>query len=56
MAREKKDGEFVNIKMRQDIVDRLKAYSKESMIPKTGVVEKAVEDYLDKVAPIKAEK
>ena len=53
MARERKDGEFVNVKVRQDIADRLNQYTKESMIPKTALVEKAIEEYLNKVAPVK---
>lgn len=48
MARAKKNGEFVNCKIRQDIADRLNAYSEETMIPKTAVVEKAIEEYLNK--------
>lgn len=47
----KKDGEFVNVKVRQDIADRLNQYSRESMIPKTAIVEKAVEEYLDRKTP-----
>ncbi len=53
MARERKDGEFVNVKVRQDIADRLNQYTKESMIPKTALVEKAIEEYLDRNAPVK---
>ena len=56
MARERKDGEFVNVKVRQDIADRLNQYTKESMIPKTAIVEKAIEEYLDKHAPVKKNK
>ncbi len=48
MARTKKNGEFVNCKIRQDIADRLNTYSKKTMIPKTAIVEKAIEEYLDK--------
>jgi len=51
MARAKKDGEFINCKIRQDIVDRLNQYVEESMISKTNIVERAIEEYLDKVAP-----
>ena len=32
MARAKKNGEFVNCKVRQDIADRLNAYSEKTMI------------------------
>ena len=48
MARAKKNGEFVNCKIRQDIADRLNLYSEETMIPKTAIVEKAIEEYLNK--------
>lgn len=56
MARERKDGEFVNVKVRQDIADRLNQYTKDSMIPKTSIVEKAIEEYLDRNAPVKKNK
>ena len=48
MARAKKNGEFVNCKIRQEIVDELNAYSEKTMIPKTAVVEKAIEEYLSR--------
>lgn len=48
MARAKKNGEFVNCKVRQDIADRLNAYSEKTMIPKTAIVEKAIEEYLNR--------
>ena len=48
MARQRKDGEFINVKIRQDIADKLNQYAKDSMIPKTSIVEKAIEEYLDK--------
>ncbi len=51
MARAKKDGEFINCKIRQNVVDRLNQYVEESMISKTNIVERAIEEYLDKVAP-----
>lgn len=49
MARAKKNGEFVNCKVRQDIADKLNAYSEKTMIPKTAIVEKAIEEYLNKI-------
>lgn len=49
MARAKKNGEFVNCKIRQDIADKLNAYSEKTMIPKTAIVEKAIEEYLNKI-------
>ena len=45
MARAKKDGEFINCKIRQDVIDRLNRYSDDSMISKTNIVEKAIEEY-----------
>lgn len=56
MARPKKDGDFVNCKVRQEVFDRLNKYSEDSMIPKTSIVEKAIEEYLDKHAPVKKNK
>lgn len=56
MARAKKDGEFINCKIRQDVVDRLNQYAEESMISKTNIVERAIEEYLDKVDPVKDNK
>lgn len=49
MARAKKNGEFVNCKVRQGIADKLNAYSEKTMIPKTAIVEKAIEEYLNKI-------
>ena len=46
MAREKKNGRFLNCYVRQDIYDRLSLYSKETMTPKTAIVERALEEYL----------
>lgn len=48
MARAKKEGESRTFKLRQEILDRLDKYSEETMIPKTAVVERALEEYLDK--------
>ncbi len=54
MARTKvKDSEAKTFRIRKDIVKRLDDYSEKSMIPKTAIVEKAIEDYLNKVNPIK---
>ena len=53
MARQKKDGQFLNCYMRKDLYDRVEKYCNETMIPKTAIVEKAVQEYMDKVAPIK---
>ena len=49
MAQAKKDGKFFNCYIRKDILERLTAYSDETGIPKTRVVEKALQKYLDTV-------
>ena len=49
MARTKKDGQFFTGYLRKDIFERLTAYSDETGIPKTFVVEKALQKYLDTV-------
>lgn len=46
MARAKKDGQFFNCYLRKDILKRLSAYSDDTGIPKTIVVEKALLKYL----------
>ena len=51
MPRAKKDGDYLNCKIRQDIYDKLTVYSEYSMVPKTSLVEKALEEYLDKSMP-----
>ena len=57
MARKKtKDSDARSFRIRKDIGERLDKYSEESMIPKTALVEKALEEYLNKVAPIKTRK
>ena len=53
MARNKvKDSDARTFRIRKDIGTRLDAYSEESMIPKTSIVEVALKEYLDKVAPV----
>ena len=49
MARAKKDGQYFNCYLRKDILERLTAYSDERGIPKTFVVEKALQKYLDDI-------
>ena len=56
MARPKKEGNFINCKLKLEIYERLNKYSEESMIPKTSIVEKALEDYLNQVSPKKGRK
>ncbi len=45
MARIKKDGEFLNCYIRRDLSEVLKQLSSETSIPKTAIVEKALEKY-----------
>jgi len=49
MAQIKKDGKFFNCYIRKDILERLSAYSDDTGIPKTRVVEKALQKYLDAI-------
>ena len=49
MARAKKDGQFLNCYIRKEIFDKLALYSDDTGIPKTRVVEKALEKYLSDV-------
>ena len=48
MPRIKKEGSYINCKIKQDIYDKLNLYSEYSMIPKTALVERALEEYLNK--------
>ena len=49
MARPKKDGERFCCYLRKDLVNMIDDYSAETSIPKTAVVEKALQKYLDLV-------
>ena len=51
MAREQKDGRFLNCKLPGTLMDKLAAYHQDSRVPKTAVVEIALTEYLDKVYP-----
>ena len=51
MPRAKKEGNYLNCKIKKDIFNRLTTYSEYSMVPKTSLVEKALEEYLEKVMP-----
>ena len=54
MARPKvKDSKAQSFRLRADIGERLDGYSEISHIPKTVIVELALEEYLNKVAPVK---
>ena len=49
MARTKtKDSEARSFRLRQDICDRLDAYSDKTRIPRTAIVEMALEDFFNK--------
>ena len=49
MARIKKDGKFLNCYIRKDIFEKLELYCNDTSIPKTAVVEKALEQYLKNI-------
>lgn len=51
MPRHKKNGKFVNFYAKKDLIDRLDEYSERTMIPKTAILEKALEEFLDKREP-----
>lgn len=46
MAREKKDGQFVNVYLRRDLNELLDNYCKDSGVTKTFVIEKGIQMYL----------
>lgn len=46
MARQKKDAKRFCSYIRTDILELLSAYSEKTAIPKTAVIEKALEQYL----------
>jgi len=48
MARQKKDTEARTFRLTTELLKKLDDYSEESMIPKTAIVEKAIEEYLEK--------
>lgn len=56
MARAKKEGSYLNAKLPTETIERVRAYSEQTRIPKTAIVEIALKEYLDKVAPIKTTK
>ena len=49
MVKPKKDGHFFTCYLQKDILERLTVYSDDTGIPKTRVVEKALQKYLDVV-------
>lgn len=48
---EKKEYISTVVKLRADIAARLDEYKSETGVPKTFVIEKAVEKYLDEIKP-----
>ena len=48
-----KESKAQSFRLRADIGERLDGYSETSHIPKTVIVELALEKYLDDVAPVK---
>ena len=48
MARTKKDGTLLNVKVAQNIYDKMIVFCEKEERTKTYVVEKALEEYLDK--------
>ena len=44
-----KTTEATSFSLNKDVLARLNAYSKETMIPKTKVLEKAITDFLDAI-------
>lgn len=55
MGRLKKDGQFFTCYLRKDILDNLTLYSDDTSIPKTAIVEKALEKYLADVMKSKTD-
>ena len=51
MARAPKQGVFFNCKLSQELVDQLNAYAEQTRLPKTVIVEMALEDFFRKVFP-----
>ncbi|MCR4586149.1 MAG: ribbon-helix-helix domain-containing protein [Lachnospiraceae bacterium] len=47
MARAKKDGKFFNCYIKQDLWEKITEYSEVTRLPKTAIVEKALEDYFE---------
>ena len=56
MARQKKGDKFLNAKLPVNVIEKVNAYSEATRIPKTAIVEMALNEYLNKVAPVKSSK
>lgn len=46
MARQNKDAKHLTFNLKSDVVDMINEYSEQTSIPKTAIVEKAIESYL----------
>lgn len=49
MPRKKKEGQFLNAKISQELFDRVEAYCEKTRLSKTAVMEIALQEYLDRV-------
>lgn len=53
MPRIPKPGEFFNCKLSQELVNQLNAYAEQTRLPKTVIVEMALEEYFKEKIPKK---
>jgi hypothetical protein len=53
MARPRKDGKFLNVKIPMDLYNRVTEYADSTKLSKTSILELALTEYLDKVSPKK---
>lgn len=49
MAKPKKDGQFLNCYLKRELWEKVAKYSEETMIPKTSIVERALEEYFNRI-------
>lgn len=49
MPRKKKEGQFLNAKIDQELFDRVVTYCERTRLSKTAVMEIALQEYLDRV-------
>lgn len=56
MPRQKKEGHFFNCYIRQELWEELDRFSQESHMPKTTIVEDALEEYFKKKKNITSDK
>lgn len=50
MPRQRKEYSPISLKMDKTVFERLQSYSKESGVPKTTIIERAIARYLDEKA------